>query len=40
MIGRLVFQSIAKRPLSPGLPPVEGTLEGYRAIEHSFVPGI
>ena len=36
----LYFQTFSRRPLPPGLPPLEGTLEAYRARRPSPVPGI
>ena len=36
----LYFQTFSRRPLPAGLPPLEGTLEDYRAMSPSNVPGI
>ena len=36
----LYFQTFSRRPLPAGLPPLEGTLEAYRARKPSPVPGI
>jgi alpha-glucuronidase len=36
----LYFQTFARRPLPPGLPPLEGTLAEYQQRRPSHVPGI
>jgi alpha-glucuronidase len=36
----LYFQTFSRRPLPPGLPPLEGTLAEYQARAPSHVPGI